>query len=311
MGRTLVRRLVSSALVLWGGATLTFAMLRVVPGGPFDREKKLPPEIVANLSAKYHLDEPVGRQYVRFLADLARGDLGPSYKYVGRSVNDILHDTFPVSAALGSAALLLSVGIGLPLGFWAGLKKGSAWDALATATATLGISVPRFVLGVVLLLVFAVGLGWFPPALWEGPRYWVLPAVTLALAPGAYLARLTRMGVVDALGAEYVRAAEARGLPRRRILLRHVLPNALTSVVTILGPLTAGLLTGSFVVEFIFSIPGMGRFWVTAVTNRDYPLVMGVTLVYTLLLTLSYLVVDVLYGLLDPRMRRALGGGGS
>jgi oligopeptide transport system permease protein len=300
-------RLLQGIPVLVAVATVTFALLRFLPGGPFDREKALPPEILRNIEARYHLDEPIALQYVRYLAGLARGDLGPSYKYVGRDVAAILAEALPVSVRLGSVALLIAVVFGVAAGLVAGTRRGSRVDRGVMLAALLGVSVPSFVLGAALILVVGLWLGWLPAALWEGPLYVVLPALTLAALPTAYVAQLTRTSVIDVVDLDYVRTARAKGLSERSIQLRHVLRNALLAVVTYFGPLLAILLTGSFVVEQIFAIPGMGRFFVTAVTNRDYPLVLGVTLVYAGLVVLANLAVDLLYGWLDPRIR--LGGG--
>ena len=303
MSRYVASRLLQGALVLWVVATATFALLHLLPGGPFDREKVLPPEILRNVEARYHLDASVPEQYARYLAGLVRGDLGPSYKYVGRDVSDILRDALPVSLELGLVALALALGVGIVVGLVAGTHRGRGADQATTLLALLGMSVPSFVLGAALILGFGLGLGWLPAALWEGPLYTVLPAVTLAAAPAAYVARLTRAGVLDVLDRDFVRTARAKGLSERRVQLRHVLRNALLAVVTYFGPLLAILLTGSFVVEQIFAIPGIGRFFVTAVTNRDYPLVLGVTLLYAGLVVVANLLVDLLYAWLDPRIR--------
>lgn len=299
-------RLLQGIPVLLVVATLTFVLLRFLPGGPFDREKTLPAEILRNIEARYHLDEPVTRQYLRYLADLVRGDLGPSYKYVGRDVAQILREAFPVSVKLGAVALVLSCVCGVSAGLFAAVQRGSALDRGIMLLALLGVSVPSFVLGAALVLGMGLWLGWLPAALWEGPLYAVLPGVTLAALPTAYIAQLTRTSVIDVMDLDHVRTARAKGLSEGRVRLRHVLRNALVAVVTYFGPLLAVLLTGSFVVEQIFAIPGIGRFFVTAVTNRDYPLVMGVTLLYALLVVLANLAVDLLYGWLDPRIR--LGG---
>ena len=299
-------RLAQGIPVLLVVASVTFALLRFLPGGPFDREKALPPEILRNIEARYHLDEPVFKQYLRYLADLARGDLGPSYKYVGRDVVQILREAFPVSVKLGVAALALACVGGICAGLVAAMYRGSGLDRGLMLLALLGVSVPSFVLGAALVLGVGLWLGWLPAALWEGPLYAVLPAITLAALPTAYIAQLTRTSVIDVIDLDHVRTARAKGLSELRVHLRHVLRNALLAVVTYFGPLLAVLLTGSFVVEHIFAIPGIGRFFVTAVTNRDYPLVLGVTLLYGLLVVLANLAVDLLYAWLDPRIR--LGG---
>ena len=305
MTRYVVTRLLLGGLVLWTVATITFGFLRLLPGGPFDRDKVLPPEVLRNVEARYQLDRPLAVQYVRYIGGLLRGDLGPSYKYVSRDVADILQDAVPVSLQLGALALVLALGLGIPVGLLAGMYRGRAADQATTLLALFGMSVPSFVLGALLILVVGLWLGWLPAALWEGPSHAVLPALTLAGAPAAYIARLTRSGVLDVIDLDWVRTARAKGLPESRVRVRHILRNALLAVVTYFGPLLALLLTGSFVVEQIFSVPGMGRFFVTAVLNRDYPLVLGVTLVYSTLVVLANLLVDLLYAWLDPRIRVA------
>ncbi|MEW6681530.1 MAG: ABC transporter permease [Nitrospirota bacterium] len=303
MIRLVLRRAGWGIGVLWLVATLTFALLRVAPGGPFDSEKQLPPEILANVEAKYHLDEPLWLQYARYLGGLARADLGPSFKYLGRDVSMILAETFPVSFALGVIALAVAVVLGLGFGVAAGSRPDTWIDRGGMLLATAGVAFPNFVLGVVLVLLVSHRLHWLPPALWEGPRYLILPAVTLGVAPAAYIARLTRASLLDASRQDYLKTAHAKGLSSRAVLLVHQLPNALMPVITILGPLTAALITGSFVVEYLFAIPGMGRFFITAVTNRDYPLIMGVTLLYAALLVFANLIVDLATAWLDPRVR--------
>ena len=298
-------RLLQGLPVLLAVATVTFALLRLLPGGPFDREKALPPAIRANIEARYHLDEPLLRQYARYLSGVVRGDLGPSYKYPGRDVADILADSLPVSIQLGSLALLISLGVGVAAGLTAGMRGGSPLDRVLMGATLLGISVPSFVLGAALMLGVALRFGWPPAGLWESPAYAILPALTLAALPTAYVAQLTRSSVLEVAGHDFVRTARAKGVSEARVRWVHVLRNALLAVVTYFGPLLAMLLTGSFVVEQIFAIPGMGRFFVTAVTNRDYPLVLGVTLVYAVGIVGANLVVDLLYGWLDPRIRLA------
>ncbi|HTN43916.1 MAG TPA: ABC transporter permease [Nitrospiria bacterium] len=302
IGYTL-KRLAWGIPVLWLVATATFVLMHVIPGGPFDQEKSLPPEIRANVDSKYHLDRPVLTQYVFYLGDLLRGDFGPSYKYLGRNVNDMIRETFPVSMQLGLWAVLISILLGVGAGILAAARPLSWMDHAAMFLATAGISVPSFVIGTFLILIFSYRLHLFPAALWEGWRYSVLPAVTLALLPAAYIARLTRSSMLEVLNKDFIRTVRAKGFGERRVLFKHALKNSITPVVSFLGPLTATLVTGSFVVEFIFSVPGMGRYFITAVTNRDYPLIMGVTLIYAVLIVAANIVVDLVYIWLDPRMR--------
>ena len=296
-------RLLWTLPVLWLVATMTFVILHLVPGGPFDKDKPLPPEILANVEAKYRLDQPLPAQYARYLGQLLRGDLGPSYKYPDRDVNAIIRESFPVSIQLGLAAFAIAVILGVGAGIAAALRPGSWLDGAALLGATIGFSLPNFVLAVALILIFSDWWHLFPPALWEDARHAVLPAVALGLGPAAYLARLTRNSLLEISRQEFVRVARAKGLPGRTVLIGYLLKAGLMPVVTVLGPLLAVLVTGSFVIEYLFSIPGMGRFFVTAVTNRDYPLIMGVTLVYAAVIVAANLAVDLLYTWLDPRVR--------
>jgi len=297
------KRALSAIPVLWIVATLTFLMIRVVPGGPFDLDKALPPEVVANIKAKYHLDRPVIEQYGLYMARLCQGDLGVSYKYANRTVNDILSDAFPVSLQLGLLGLTIAIIVGVPLGTAAALKRGSFLDGACMLVASLGVSVPGFVIGALLIFVFGIWLKVLPVALWESWRHMIMPALTLAASPTAYLARLTRSSVLEVLDRDWVRTARCKGLGYWQTVTRHVLRNALIPVVTVLGPLTAILVTGSFVVEYIYAIPGMGRFFITAVTNRDYDLVIGTTLIFGILLIITNTMVDIAYMYLDPRMK--------
>ena len=302
MLRFLIRRELLGIPVLVAVATLTFLIMHWVPGGPFDTEKILPPAIIANIEAKYHLDQPVGIQYLLYMKQLLQGDLGPSYKYIGRDVSDILRDTFPVSFTLGMCAVLVVLGMGVPAGIISAYWKNSLLDRSILLFAAMGISIPSFVLGAVSVWIFSHQWHLLPPALWEGPRYMILPAFALGAGFAGYIARLTRTTVLDVLSSDYIRTARAKGLTEFKILIKHVLINSIYPIVSVMGPLTAGLVTGSFVIEFVFSIPGMGRFFITAVTNRDYPLIMGVTLVYAVLIVVANIVVDIIYGWLDPRV---------
>ncbi|HEX7230832.1 MAG TPA: ABC transporter permease [Candidatus Binatia bacterium] len=299
----MLKRLIHGAIVLWAVATLTFILLRLAPGGPFDSERKLPPEIIANLEAKYHLNEPVLEQYLRYLAGLARGDLGPSYKYLDRGVTEIIADTLPTSALLGALAVLFAVSISFPLGVFAAYYRESVIDRLCLFVATLGISLPNFILGALLIWTVALQLGWLQAGRWDDWSSVILPMVTLGAAPAAYLSALLRSNLIEILDEDFVRTARAKGAREQAVIAKHALRNSLIPILTVMGPLIAALLTGSFVVEYVFAIPGMGRFFITAVTDRDYPLIMGVTLVYTTILVAANLAVDLLYGWIDPRIR--------
>ncbi len=303
------KRLVEALVTVWIIATLTFLLLRFLPGGPFDQEKTLPPEIKANIERKYGLNEPLTRQYSNYIVNLVHGDLGESYKYIGRSVTDIIKESFPVSFQLGFYSLMLAFLIGIPLGVFAAGKHNTFWDSAAMVVAVSGVALPSFVFGPLLVLIFCFGIpfqsmrGLLPPALWDGPIYYILPVVTLGIRPAAIIARLMRSSVLEVIHADFVRTAKAKGLAQKVVMYKHVLKNSLLPVITISGPLCAGVLSGSFVNEIIFAVPGMGKHLVQSVTNRDYPLVLGLTLVYAILLVLANLVVDLLYVVVDPRIK--------
>jgi len=299
----LLKRFSHGLLVLWVVATLTFLLLRLAPGGPFDSERKLPPEVIANLEAKYHLNEPVWQQYLRYLGAIAQGDFGPSYKYLDRGVSAIIADTLPTSTLLGALAILFALLTAFPIGLLAAYFRNSAIDRFCMFVATLGISLPNFILGALLIWAIALQFGWLQAGRWDDWSSVILPTVTLGAAPASYLAALLRSTLIETFGEDFVRTARAKGLTEFVVVAKHALCHSLIPVLTVMGPLTAALLTGSFVVEYVFAIPGMGRFFITAVTDRDYPLIMGVTLVYTALLVCTNLLVDLLYSYVDPRIR--------
>jgi ABC-type dipeptide/oligopeptide/nickel transport system permease component len=304
MLRYVLRRLLAMIPVLFFISVITFGLAHAVPGGPFDREHRLPPEIIANLERYYGLDQPVWKQYIDYMGKvITRFDFGPSYASRSRRVNDIFAAHLPVSAQLGFLALLTALGIGIPLGILGALKQNTMWDYLSMAFAVFGVSVPNIVLGPLLIMVFALGLGWFPVAGWGSPDRMVLPVVALGLSQSALIARLTRASMLQVVREDYMRTARAKGLQERVIMVRHGLKNAFIPVATLLGPLFAFLVTGTFVVEQIFAVPGMGRYFVTSITNRDYPVVMGTILLYAIILVLANLAVDVTYAFLDPRIR--------
>lgn len=298
-----LRRLSGAIPTLLLLCTLTFFLLRLAPGGPFDTDHVFPPEVQANIQRKYELDQPVHVQYLHWLRDAGRGDLRESFQYLGRPVTDIIGETLPTSMGLGGLALLFAVALGIPLGAVAAWKRGTWIDSSAVFVAVAGVSLPSFLVASLLILVFSLWLGWLPPALWEGPESWVLPVATLGCRPLAIVARLTRAAMLESLGSDYIRTAYGKGLPATSVIFKHALKNSLIPVVTLLGPLAAAMVTGSFLVEIVFQIPGLGKHFVQAVINRDYPLVMGVTLVYGVVLIASNLLVDLAYGALDPRMR--------
>jgi oligopeptide transport system permease protein len=282
-----------------------FFLMRAAPGGPFDEERALPPEIEANLQAAYGLDQSVMVQFARYLGGLLRGDLGPSFRMKDFTVAELIGRGLPVTLSLGAAALLLGIALGIPLGLAAGLHQNGWADHAVMSVALVGIAVPNFVVAPLLALVFGLHLGWLPVAGWEAgsARHLVLPVVTLALPLVAYLARLTRGSLLEVLQAPFIRTARAKGLDPGVILRRHALKPTLLPVVSFLGPAAAALLTGSLVVEQVFGLPGVGRYFVQGAINRDYTLVMGMVVFYAALILLLNLLVDVVYGWLDPRIR--------
>jgi len=298
-----LKRLLSTVPTLLVLVTLVFFLLRAAPGGPFDEERTLPPEVQAQIAAVYHLDEPLWRQFGRYVAGLAQGDLGPSFQYPGRTVNELIGAGFPVSLQLGLAAMLLALLVGCGAGVVAALKHGRLADHALMALAMTGVSIPTFVVAPLLILAFALALGWLPAGGWDGWHSAVLPVIALALPQVAVLARLTRGSMVEVMAQNYIRTARAKGLPQRWIVVRHALKPALMPVLSYLGPATAQIITGSVVVEQIFSIPGLGRHFVLGALNRDYTVVMGVVVFYGALIVLFNLVVDLMYGALDPRVR--------
>lgn len=284
-------------------ATLAFLLMRAAPGGPFDSERKLPPVVEKNIKAKYHYDEPLHRQYLRYLAGLARLDLGPSLKLQGRSVNDIISQALPYSLALGGMALALAVFAGVLLGTIAAAHQNGPVDYVVMVVALAGISIPTFVIGPLLIILFVFVLKLLPVAQWGGPAHLVMPVITLAAPFTAYIARLTRAGMLDVLNQPFITAARAKGVGPVSIIYRHALKVAILPVVSFLGPASAQILTGSVVVEKIFNLPGLGRFFVNSAFNRDHTVVLGVALLYCVTLLVFNLVVDVSYAWLDPRIR--------
>lgn len=298
-------RAAEALLTLWLLATLCFVLLRAAPGGPFDSEKAAPPEVQAALAARYRLDRPLVAQYGAWLGDVLHGDLGPSFQYPDYTVNQLVGQALPVSALNGALALLLALALGIPLGTWAALRAGSWLDRALMLVAGLGLAVPKYVVAPLLVLLFAVTLHWLPAGGWGEPGNLVLPVIALALPNLAYCARLTRASMLDVLGAEYLAAARARGLSESRLLFAHALRPALLPVAAWLSPALINIVTGSAVVEQVFGIPGMGRFFVQGALNRDYTLVLGVVLVVGALIVLINALVDALRAWMDPRLRTA------
>ncbi len=290
-------------MVLFVVAFVTFCLMHLVPGGPWDRDKALPQTVVDNLNRKYGLDQPFLIQFKNYIFNAVRGDLGVSYIYQDRSVTSIIMGGFPVSATLGLVAFLIAILVGVPLGIAAAIKQNSFVDYFAVIFATIFASMPNFVLGILLMIIFSVTLHWFPTSGWGSIRQIIMPAFALAALPAAYMARISRASMLDVTRQDYIRTARAKGLTERVVLVRHILRNAMIPVITIAGPELAGLVTGSFIVESLFSVPGIGRLFVQSVSQRDYGLIMGTVLFYAFAIAIINLVVDILYGMIDPRIR--------
>jgi ABC-type dipeptide/oligopeptide/nickel transport system permease component len=333
VARYIARRLMWMCVVIFFVSVITFAFAHAVPGGPFSGEKKLPKPILAQLEKKYNLDDPVWKQYLNYMGDiliphitdepvgrslqedylinialsssytLQWMNFGPSYKNQARSVNDIFRENLPVSFELGFYAFLIATAIGLPLGIMAALKQNTIWDYSAMTVAIFGVSVPAIVLGPTFIWIFAVYLGWFLPSGWGTWQQKVLPAVVLGLGSSAVIARLSRASLLQVIGEDYIRTARAKGLRENTVIMRHALKNSMIPVITVMGVIFAFLVTGTIVVETIFGVPGIGRYFATSITNRDYPVIMGTILFFAVVIVLANLVVDLLYAWLDPRIR--------
>lgn len=303
--RYLLRRLAFSLITLWAVASVAFFLVRAAPGGPFDGERRLPPAVEANLRAAYHLDEPLLRQYARYLGNLAAGDFGPSFRSKDFSVNALIAKGLPVSLLVGGAAFALALGTGVAAGTWAACRRGRAWDRFLAVCTALSLALPPIIVAPALVLLFAVTLRWLPAGGSAGAAHFVLPVVALALPYAAAFARLARGSALEVLARPHVLTARAKGMPTPRIVLRHVLPSALLPVVSFAGPAAAALLAGSMVVEEVFSLPGLGRYFVQGALNRDYTLVTGAVVVYAGLVLALNLAADLCLARLDPRIRHA------
>lgn len=309
MWRFISVRLLQAIPVLLAVITVTFFLVRVAPGGPFDSEKAVIPEVKAALEKQYRLDLPLFQQYTAYLGDLAAGEFGPSFKYPGRSVNELIGAGLPVTAELGFYALLVAVLIGGFAGVIASLRPNTAQDYIPMSLAMIGICMPSFLLGPLLVLLFGIELEWLPVSGWgDIPGDKILPSITLGAGYAAYIARLSRAGMLEVLSQDYIRTARAKGLPEWQVVSKHALRGGLMPVVTFLGPAFAGLLAGSFVVETIFQIPGLGRFYVQAAFNRDYTMILGTTVFLSTLIVLFNLLSDVMAAWMNPRLRQQLGG---
>jgi oligopeptide transport system permease protein len=299
-----LKRLAFAVPLLLVISALAFALVRAAPGGPFDRERApASPEIEKHLRARYHLDEPLWKQYARYLGDLARGDLGPSLKYRNHTVNDIIAGALPVSMLLGSLAFGFALGVGLPLGFFSAVRRGHWPDYAGSFVALLAVCVPGLVVAPLLIVIFAIRLRWLPVALWGSPLHAILPTLALGLFFSGKIARLMRAGMLETMPAEFITAARAKGLGETGLMFKHAFRLAVLPVVSFSGPMLADLLTGSFVIENIFQIPGIGVFFVNSALNLDYPMTVGLAVLYAAMLILLNLVIDFAYTLLDPRVK--------
>ena len=303
MIRYIIGRLLWIIPVLFVVTIITFGLMHAVPGGPWAREKALPAPTVARLNIKYGLDDPVPVQYVTWVTGLLQGNLGPSFKFADRSVNDIVADGIWTTLQLGLMAFVLSVVVGIPLGIISALGHNRWPDYLSTGISIIGVATPSFVLATLLILTFSVTLRWFPTGGWKGPETWVLPTIALAGFPIAVIARYTRASMLEVTRKDYIRTAHSKGIGDNAVVTRHMIRNALIPVVTILGPTLAFLVTGSFIIETIFGIPGIGRYYVTSIAQKDYGVLMAMTILYATVVAVLNLVVDVLYSYIDPRIR--------
>ena len=306
MVRFIIRRLVSLIPTLFLIVTFSFFIMKVAPGGPFSAERNPPPEVLANINKVYHLDEPILKQYVRYLGNILKGDFGPSFRYKDYTVNQLIGNTLPNSLLLGVTSLCCALFFGLLVGFVSAVKQNSPADYASMSVAVIGISVPLFVVGPVLMYIFAVKLKWLPTSGWitgrQGLKTLVMPALALSLPYFAYIARLSRASILEVLRSDYIRTAYAKGLSYPTVLFKHALKGAMLPVISYLGPAFAGIITGSVVIEKIFLVPGLGTFFVQSALNRDYTLIMGTVVMYSIILILMNFVVDILYAVIDPRI---------
>ena len=303
MAKYILKRIATSIITLWAVITITFFMLRLLPGGPFTGERNIPEAIMQNLEVKYGLDKPLFEQYGLYLKNLLQGDLGESMKYAGKEVSEIISYSFPSSAKLGVVVISIALIFGITLGIIAALKYNSWPDSLCMVLATLGVTIPSFVLATVLMYIFGVKYKLLPVTGLNSPVSYILSALAFGAYSIAFISRLTRSKLLETLNSDYIRTARAKGVSGFKVIVKHALRNTLIPIITYLGPLIAGILTGSFVVEKIFAIPGLGREFVNTISNRDYTVIMGVTVFYSSILIICNLLVDLLYGIIDPRIK--------
>ncbi|MEG6569315.1 ABC transporter permease [Thermoanaerobacterium thermosaccharolyticum] len=303
-----LKRFVYMLITLWVIVTLTFFLMHMIPGDPFTSEKKVPEQIRQNMLAKYHLDKPLIVQYGYYLNNLIHGDLGISLKYLNRTVDDIIKQSAPASFQLGIQSIILGVIFGLLFGIIAALKRGGGWDYFSMFLAIIGISVPNFIIATLLQLLLASKLKWLPVSGWGSFKYTILPSIALSFSTLSIISRMMRTSMLDVIGQDYIKTAKAKGLSQFQIIWKHMVRNAIMPVVTVLGPLIAGIVTGTFVIEQIFSIPGLGKFFVQSIYDEDYSMILGTTIFYSVILVVMMFLVDIAYGLIDPRVRLAKGG---
>ena len=303
MGIFIAKRVISMFVTLLLVITFTFFLMHAIPGGPFTREKTLPPAVVRALEAKYRLDQPLWIQYIDYLDGVRRFDLGPSFQRIGVSVNTLIEKGFPVSARVGGLSALLVLVAGIPIGVISALKQNKWQDQLAMFVATLGVTIPMFVMATLIIYFFSSKLGWLPSFGLTTWKHYIGPVIALGGFSLSFVSRLTRSSMLEVLQQDYIRTARAKGLPEYVVMYKHALKNALIPVVTYVGPMVAAILTGSFVIERIFAIPGMGKYFVESVGNRDYTVIMGMTIFYAAFLVIMVLLVDILYVLIDPRIK--------
>ncbi|MDO4721220.1 MAG: ABC transporter permease [Peptostreptococcaceae bacterium] len=303
MGKYILQRLGSIVVTMFVVITFTFILMHLVPGGPFTQEKKLPPEIEKALAEKYHLNDPLSKQYTDYLTGILQGDFGPSFKYKGRDVSMMIKEYFPVSAQLGLLALCVILLVGVPLGVVSALRQGTWVDSAVMFFAILGVTIPSFVIATLLIYVFASKLKLLPTSRWASWKHMIMPTVAISAYSMAFVARLTRSSMLEVIRQDYIRTARAKGLSEGVVIFKHALKNALIPIITYMGPMISGVLVGSFVIEKIFAIPGMGRMFVESISNRDYTVIMGVTIFDGLLLVALVFLVDIAYGFIDPRIK--------
>lgn len=303
MSKYIFKRIILMIVTIWMVITITFILMHSVPGGPFTKQKKIPPAVLESLEKKYHLDDPYIKQYFDYLGGVLRFDLGPSFKYPGQTVNDFIRNGFPISARLGIATVIVSIILGILFGVISALKRSQWPDYTVLLMATLGICIPGFVFATVLIYVFGLKLNWLPVWGLKSWKSYILPVIALSGFPLSFTARLVRSSMVEILEQEYIKTARACGMSELVVIFKHALRNGVISVISFLGPMISGVLTGSFVIEKIFALPGMGRYFVESISNRDYTAIMGITIFDTVFLVVAVLIVDILYGIIDPRIK--------